>query len=238
MSTLEETEVYHSAEEGEESTVEEKLSRLEVKSKGDSSEEQQVGNPRLVEEDQDVVQEGKSEVVLETGEKTVNEKEQDSSSKNKVELTEEQRRELVEQGDILKRKGNDHYKSEEYELAMECYTKALDVYPTDCCKEVSVAHGNLSACWVKLNEHEKVIEECTKALDVDDKYVKVLLRRAQSYEATEKLESAFEDYKRVLELDHTSSVAREAVLVSSAVCVRMTRTKWQAANIQNCSLCQ
>ena len=30
------------------------------------------------------------------------------------------------------------------------------------------------------------------ALDVDDKYVKVLLRRAQSYEATEKLESAFE----------------------------------------------
>jgi hypothetical protein len=112
MSTLEETEVYHSAEEGEESTVEEKLSRLEVKSKGDSSEEQQVGNPRLVEEDQDVVQEGKSEVVLETGEKTVNEKEQDSSSKNKVELTEEQRRELVEQGDILKRKGNDHYKSE------------------------------------------------------------------------------------------------------------------------------
>ena len=52
--------------------------------------------------------------------------------------------------------------SAEYELAMECYTKALDVYPTDCCKEVSVAHGNLSACWVKLNEHEKVIEECTK----------------------------------------------------------------------------
>ena len=159
----------------------------------------------------------------------------------------------------------------EYEHAIQCYSEALEKYPVDCVHERSVAHGNRAACWVKLNEHEKSIEDCTKgellvswygpgvcrhalllvwtsfslhcvcvgvwvwvcgsvgvcgsvcvmcvcgvcvrdlwvvvgglvycvahcicehaALEFNSEYVKVLLRRAQSYEATDKLESALE----------------------------------------------
>lgn len=50
----------------------------------------------------------------------------------------------------------------EYEHAIQCYSEALEKYPADCVHERSVAHGNRAACWVKLNEHEKSIEDCTK----------------------------------------------------------------------------
>ena len=50
----------------------------------------------------------------------------------------------------------------EYEHAIQCYSEALEKYPVDCVHERSVAHGNRAACWVKLNEHEKSIEDCTK----------------------------------------------------------------------------
>ena len=76
------------------------------------------------------------------------------------------------------------------------------------------------------------------ALEFNSEYVKVLLRRAQSYEATDKLESALEgeshahvpasadvcklsavcalaDYKKVLELEPKSALARDAVGVGA-----------------------
>lgn len=53
------------------------------------------------------------------------------------------------------------------------------------------------------------------AIELNPEYVRALLRRAELYEQTEKLDEALEDYKKVLELDPNQPSARQACMVSS-----------------------
>lgn len=53
------------------------------------------------------------------------------------------------------------------------------------------------------------------AIELNPDYVRALLRRAELYEQTEKLDEALEDYKKVLEQDPTQTSARQACMVSS-----------------------
>lgn len=45
------------------------------------------------------------------------------------------------------------------------------------------------------------IDDCSKAVELDARYLKAYLRRAQLYKETEKLDEALADYQKVLELD-------------------------------------
>lgn len=53
------------------------------------------------------------------------------------------------------------------------------------------------------------------AIKLNPDYVRALLRRAELYEQTEKLDEALEDYKKVLDRDPNQASAREACMVSS-----------------------
>ena len=57
-------------------------------------------------------------------------------------------------------------------------------------------------------------KNCTKAVELKPTYVKALLRRAELYEKTEKLDEALEDYQKLVELDPSLTVARQACMVS------------------------
>lgn len=52
------------------------------------------------------------------------------------------------------------------------------------------------------------------AIELNPDYVRALLRRAELYEQTEKLDEALEDYKKVLEQDPNQTSARQACMVS------------------------
>lgn len=52
------------------------------------------------------------------------------------------------------------------------------------------------------------------AIELNPDYVRAILRRAELYEQTEKLDEALEDYKAVLEKDPGIPAAREACCVS------------------------
>jgi hypothetical protein len=54
----------------------------------------------------------------------------------------------------------------------------------------SVFYGNRSACYACLEDHDLVVADCTSALDLNSNYPKVLMRRCQSFEATEKYDEA------------------------------------------------
>lgn len=130
----------------------------------------------------------------------------------KIELTEEQKKEMREQADKLKTSGNEAFKDSDYEKAVELYSEALTVYPTESTNEISICYANRGACFIKLERNENVVDDCTKALELRPDYLKPLMRRAQSYEALEKLEQALEDYKKALQLDPSQTAAREAVM--------------------------
>lgn len=58
------------------------------------------------------------------------------------------------------------------------------------------------------------IEDSTKAIDLHPHYIKAILRRAELYEKTEKLDEALKDYEKVVELDPSQHSARAACMVN------------------------
>lgn len=65
---------------------------------------------------------------------------------------------------------------------------------------------------------------CFPAVELDPHYIRALLRRAELYEKTEKLDEALEDYKAVLEKDPSVHQAREACMVSLSLAVKFGLT--------------
>ncbi|PZC70667.1 hypothetical protein B5X24_HaOG215303 [Helicoverpa armigera] len=65
---------------------------------------------------------------------------------------------------------------------------------------------------MKLQKYAQAVKDCTKAIELDDKYLKAYIRRAQSYEATEKFDEALADFKKILELDPDHKEARQATI--------------------------
>ncbi|KAK3524418.1 hypothetical protein QTP70_027972, partial [Hemibagrus guttatus] len=125
-------------------------------------------------------------------------------------LTEEEKESRKVESMALKEKGNAHFKNREYVEAQKLYTDALAVCPVCYSKERSFLFSNRAAARIHLEEKTDAIKDCTKAIELNPDYVRAILRRAELYEQTEKLDEALEDYKTVLEKDPGIPVAREA----------------------------
>lgn len=98
----------------------------------------------------------------------------------------------------LKDKGNESFKSKDYQKALKFYNWALEL------KNDPIFYSNISACYVSLNEMEKVVENCNKALELKPDYSKVLLRRATAYENLNRYDDAMFDLS-VLSLNNDFS---------------------------------
>ncbi|XP_071827824.1 tetratricopeptide repeat protein 1-like [Apostichopus japonicus] len=127
-------------------------------------------------------------------------------------LSEEEKEERKEQAQVLKKEGNDLYKLEEYPDAIHKYTEAVKLCPLSFKKERSIMFANRAACKIHLKQLEEGVKDCSKALDLHPHYIKVLLRRAQTYELLEKLDEALADYQRALEMDPGCHIARAACM--------------------------
>ena len=105
----------------------------------------------------------------------------------------------------LKKKGNDYYQKESFELAAEYYTRAINVSPTEepvyysnrgaCeCTNNSASDGVLTTIGGYMNmkppKFELIIEDCDKAISLNKDYVKAINRRANALEALDRLEEA------------------------------------------------
>ncbi len=60
---------------------------------------------------------------------------------------------------------------------------------------------NLGACFLKIEQFEKVIEACTKALELEPKNIKGLFRRGQAYMKMDKFDEAKMDFSQAQELE-------------------------------------
>ena len=52
-----------------------------------------------------------------------------------------------------------------------------------------------------LGKHRLVVEECTRAIELDPRYVRALMRRAKAYEVLDRLEDAVEDLNAAVDID-------------------------------------
>ncbi|CAD0206521.1 unnamed protein product [Chrysodeixis includens] len=129
-----------------------------------------------------------------------------------VGLTDDEKEERRIIAEELKKAGNEAYKAAEFERSIEKYTEGLKTCPLQFLQQRSILYCNRSAAKMKLEKYSSAIKDCTKAIELDDKYVKAYVRRALSYEQTEKFDEALADMKKVLELDPSDSAAKAAII--------------------------
>ncbi|CAN0247930.1 unnamed protein product, partial [Phaeothamnion confervicola] len=89
------------------------------------------------------------------------------------------------------------YKARQYEDAVDYYTMALRCSPDadDEKDNKAIFFANRAACHIQLEEWPQVVEDCSRALELKERYVKALMRRAAANEKLEKYDLALEDIK-------------------------------------------
>lgn len=101
-----------------------------------------------------------------------------------------------------KTEGNEAFKAGKWQEAYDLYSEALDIDPNN--KQINSAlYFNRATTCSKLNKLDECIDDCTKAIELDEAYIKAYARRAKSYMDKEEYESAVNDYEKVYKLDKT-----------------------------------
>lgn len=88
----------------------------------------------------------------------------------------------------MKAAGNTAYGSKDYNKAIDLYGRAI------LCKPDPIFYSNRAACYNALGQWDKVVEDTTAAINLDNEYVKALNRRANAYEHLEKFSEALLDF--------------------------------------------
>jgi hypothetical protein len=119
-----------------------------------------------------------------------------------------------------KQRGNAQYTARNYDAALLLYSEALALAPLESEHAYSraVFYSNRAACHFQLEDFRRVIDDCTAAIVLSPRYVKVIMRRAKAFEKLENLEDAIDDLKRVLEVDPAvGGVARDLARLEAAL---------------------
>lgn len=122
----------------------------------------------------------------------------------------------LERAQKFKAEGNKHFGKGEYDKAITLYDRAIEECPVTDKIDLATFYQNRAAAYEQLGAWTKVIGDCTKALDLNQKYVKALQRRARAYEKNENYEKSLEDITAVCILqsfsNQTSLVHADRVL--------------------------
>lgn len=102
--------------------------------------------------------------------------------------------------------GNAQFKKGNYMDAVECYTHSIEDV------ETVLAYANRAMANLKLGEHKEAEEDCSRALVLDNQFLKAYQRRAVAREALGNLEGAVEDLEVAVQLEPTSEAAKKTFL--------------------------
>jgi len=135
----------------------------------------------------------------------------------------------------FKEAGNNCYKEEDNEGALVNYTKAIDA-----CEDINdekllaTCLKNRAAVYLKFEDFESVITDCTRALDLVPNDPKTLFRRCQAHEALNQVDSAYKDAREVHRVD-PKNAAIEPVLVRlhKAVSLKLNDLSQTSTKVKN-----
>ncbi|XP_012862282.1 tetratricopeptide repeat protein 1-like [Echinops telfairi] len=127
-------------------------------------------------------------------------------------MSDEEKQKRREESTRLKGAGNEQFKKGDYVEAESSYSRALHTCPACFQTDRSVLFSNRAAARMKQDKKEMALGDCSKAIQLNPSYIRAILRRAELYEKTDKLDEALEDYKSILEKDPSIHQAREACM--------------------------
>lgn len=135
----------------------------------------------------------------------------------------------------LKEAGNQCYKEDDSSGALENYTKAIEICEeTNDEKLMATCLKNRAAVFLKDEDYESVISDCTRALEIVPNDPKTLFRRCQAYESLNQVDSAYKDAREVHRVDPKNN-AIEPVLVRlhKAVSEKLTELSQTSTKVKN-----
>ncbi|XP_029649856.1 dnaJ homolog subfamily C member 7 isoform X1 [Octopus sinensis] len=121
-----------------------------------------------------------------------------------------------------KEEGNQAFRMGNLEDAYKVYTEALLIDPHNKYTN-SKLYFNRATVSAKLKKLEESVEDCTKAIELDDYYIKAYLRRAKSYSDLEKYEEAVRDYEQIYKLD--KSKENKQLLADAKLTLKKSKRK-------------
>lgn len=108
--------------------------------------------------------------------------------------------------DRLKDHANMDFAAKEYQKALEKYQECLvKEVPNDL---KLILHSNSAECYLRLKRAEGALEQAEKALSIDGKHVKSLLRRAKAKKMLGKFRNARSDLDQCLILDPSNAAVQ------------------------------
>ncbi len=123
-----------------------------------------------------------------------------SVAQPRFDAAEKKRRAGLGRVELLKEEGDDAYRQAQFEIAVEKYSKCLNLI-SDKTSELAIkCLSNRGACYKQLSNFDGTVSDCTAVLEVDPNNVKSLIRRAQAFEAIERFRFALQDVRTVLAL--------------------------------------
>lgn len=105
---------------------------------------------------------------------------------------------MVQKLSRMKEEGNDHFKSGRTQPAVDVYTQALEIDPTNKLTNSKLLL-NRALCYMKQNKAELAIADSNRALELDPSYTKARKTRAKAYGENGDWEEAVRELKAVQE---------------------------------------
>ena len=149
-----------------------------------------------------------SEKVPETDPAQANseEKNQDNLEQEEpeVQLSEEEKEEINKKIIDSRKEAGELYKAQKYIEALNMYSLLLkDAKRAKLNDQLVILYCNQGICFNKLNDKEKALESFSSTLKLNDKYAKALANRMLLYNAKGDYIEAYDDFKRLKEIDQT-----------------------------------
>ncbi|KAJ4969557.1 hypothetical protein NE237_016258 [Protea cynaroides] len=91
--------------------------------------------------------------------------------------------------------GNEYFKQKKFKEAIDCYSRSIALLAT------AVAFANRAMAYLRIRRFEEAENDCTEALNLDDRYVKAYSRRATARKELGKFKASMEDSEFALGLE-------------------------------------
>lgn len=127
---------------------------------------------------------------------------------------------LVIEAERLKDEANQFFKRQDYQEAVNLYSKAIDLSP-----ESAVYYANRSIAHLRLENFGYALEDANSCLDLDRNYVKGYYRRAAAFMALGKFRGALKDFETVVKFRPSDLDAKKKLTECSKIVKQMAFAK-------------